>query len=220
MLFGQSAFQSVLTRLKEEEKDGEGGEPRPDAFRINGLASGFVAEMPEQTATPGSAAERASAYFETAADAKRTADEPRDTGAWSEPLVFADDGRHDGGDDDADDGEHDASGPNAGQKHDEEHGRTTSAHARYGEDFAAPARKAPAQKQTYAHLLRLSEAEIAEELAISLDDTEATLTEKRRRFARHNHPDGAPPRWRDNATIRMKTANLMIDAAINRLRPR
>lgn len=202
MLFGQSAFQSVLTRLKEEEKDGEGGDPRPDVFRINGLASGFVAETPEQPAASGSATERASAYFETAADAGRTADEQQEPGTWSEPLIFADAASEADADEEQE--------PPAAE-------HVTTARSRYGEDFAAPPRKDPPR---HAHLLRLSETEIAEELAITPADTEATLTEKRRRFARHNHPDGVPPRWRDNATIRMKTANLMIDAALSRLRPR
>ena len=67
------------------------------------------------------------------------------------------------------------------------------------------------------HLLRVTQEEIAEELAITAGDTEATLAEKRRRFAKANHPDGVAPEFRDNADIRMKTANLLIDTAIKGL---
>ena len=34
---------------------------------------------------------------------------------------------------------------------------------------------------------------------------------------RTNHPDGVPEQFRENANLRMKTANLMIDAAIRKL---
>lgn len=68
-----------------------------------------------------------------------------------------------------------------------------------------------------AHLLRLSEEEIAEELAITAADTEATLADKRRRFAKANHPDGVSVEFRDNANSRMQIANLLIDRAIKQL---
>jgi len=64
------------------------------------------------------------------------------------------------------------------------------------------------------HLARLAEAEIAEDLAISQKDSEAALNEKRRQFAKLNHPDRVAPQFRENATIRMKTANLLIDRAL------
>jgi hypothetical protein len=67
------------------------------------------------------------------------------------------------------------------------------------------------------HLLRLSEADIAEELAISAADTETTLADKRRRFAKANHPDGVALQFRDSANIRMQIANLLIDRAIKQL---
>lgn len=75
----------------------------------------------------------------------------------------------------------------------------------------------PAVKPTPPHLLRLAESEIAEELAVSQTDTAETLAEKRRRFAKDNHPDRVPEALRDNATLRMKTANLLIDRAIKDL---
>ncbi|MDM9628975.1 hypothetical protein QTL95_24045 [Rhizobium sp. S152] len=67
------------------------------------------------------------------------------------------------------------------------------------------------------HLLRLSPQEIAAELAISPSDTIQSLGEKRRLFAKSNHPDSVAVPFRDNATQRMMTANLLIDAAIRRV---
>ena len=75
----------------------------------------------------------------------------------------------------------------------------------------------PVEEPTPPHLLRLAEAEIAEELAVSETDTAETLAEKRRRFAKDNHPDRVPEALRDNATLRMKTANLLIDRAMKDL---
>jgi hypothetical protein len=67
------------------------------------------------------------------------------------------------------------------------------------------------------HLLRLSPQEIAEDLGIMPSDTEAELGEKRRQFAKTNHPDGVAPEFRESANIRMQTANLLIDTAIRQL---
>jgi len=67
------------------------------------------------------------------------------------------------------------------------------------------------------HLLRLLPEEIAEDLALSPSDGVARLNEKRRLFAKFNHPDGVHEDFRDNATIRMTIANLMIDEALRRL---
>lgn len=68
-----------------------------------------------------------------------------------------------------------------------------------------------------AHLARLSPQEIAEDLALLPEDTAAMLAEKRRRFARANHPDGVHEAFRDAANMRMKVANLLIDEALARL---
>jgi hypothetical protein len=65
-----------------------------------------------------------------------------------------------------------------------------------------------------AHLLRLTEAEIAQDLEISPKDNAAILNEKRRQFAKLNHPDRVAPEFRENATARMKIANLLIDRAL------
>ena len=67
------------------------------------------------------------------------------------------------------------------------------------------------------HLTRTAPAEVAAELAISAADTALTLGEKRRAFARANHPDGVALPFRDNATKRMMLANLLIDEALRRL---
>ncbi len=67
------------------------------------------------------------------------------------------------------------------------------------------------------HLTRTAPQDVAAELAISARDTLQSLSDKRRAFARTNHPDGVPLPFRDNATMRMKIANLLIDEAMRRL---
>ncbi|MCW8059855.1 hypothetical protein [Agrobacterium tumefaciens] len=71
-----------------------------------------------------------------------------------------------------------------------------------------------------AHLEKTSLADVSSELAIHDTDTAATLAEKRRAFARLNHPDRVKPQFRHNATLRMTAANLLIDQAIRMLRMR
>ncbi|KRB50727.1 hypothetical protein ASE04_12415 [Rhizobium sp. Root708] len=66
-------------------------------------------------------------------------------------------------------------------------------------------------------LTRILPQEIATEIAISSRDTLKSLGEKRRAFAKANHPDGVAPAFRANATKRMMIANLLIDEAIRRL---
>ena len=68
------------------------------------------------------------------------------------------------------------------------------------------------------HLTRIGPREIAAELSFSDTETTTTLSEKRRRFAAVNHPDGHHADFRQNATIRMKIANMLIDEAQRRLR--
>jgi hypothetical protein len=67
------------------------------------------------------------------------------------------------------------------------------------------------------HLLRQLPAEIAEDLGIKANDTVAILQERRRAFARTNHPDRMHEVHRGLANQRMTTANLLIDQAISRL---
>lgn len=61
---------------------------------------------------------------------------------------------------------------------------------------------------------RLSEADVAAELAIAPEDTPASLSEKRRAFARLCHPDRVAEPHRAAALQRMTIANRLIDAAI------
>jgi hypothetical protein len=66
------------------------------------------------------------------------------------------------------------------------------------------------------YLARIKPEDIAAELDISARDTIQSLSEKRRAFAKKNHPDGVDPLFRENATKRMTTANLLIDQALRR----
>ncbi|MFA1671314.1 hypothetical protein ACDY97_00465 [Rhizobium mongolense] len=66
------------------------------------------------------------------------------------------------------------------------------------------------------HLARTAPADIAAELSITAADTLQTLNEKRRAFAKSNHPDRVAPAFRENATKRMMLANLLIDEAVRR----
>lgn len=77
----------------------------------------------------------------------------------------------------------------------------------------------PPEPQIPPHLLRLTLAEISEDLALAPDDTVQILQDKRRAFARKNHPDGFSEPYRDKANIRMTVANLMVDEALRRLQP-
>ena len=46
--------------------------------------------------------------------------------------------------------------------------------------------------------------------------TKAEIREKRRAFARGNHPDRVGEEFRDAATIRMTIANRLVEAALRR----
>lgn len=65
-----------------------------------------------------------------------------------------------------------------------------------------------------AYLERTSLADVSDELAIDDKDTVESLSEKRRAFAKLNHPDRLSPDFRANAHARMTAANLLIDQAI------
>jgi hypothetical protein len=86
-----------------------------------------------------------------------------------------------------------------------------------GEDMVAPPKPAPRPVMP-DHLCRIRPEQIASDLALTDTETPAGLADKRRRFAAENHPDRHHPDFRNNATIRMKIANLMIDEALRRLR--
>ncbi len=156
MLVGQSLFQSVQTRLEEEDRREDGTSAAP-AFRLAGLGAGFVASTAEEDAPD--AAQVPDAYLELLSDMPPPVPETR----------------------------------------------------------PEPPAPEPEPPPVPAHLLRLSEGEIAEDLALGAADTAGTLAEKRRRFAKDNHPDRVPEIFRDKATLRMKTANLLIDRAVKDL---
>ena len=65
-------------------------------------------------------------------------------------------------------------------------------------------------------LERLSPDEVAEDLGLQPSDDRERLQERRRTFARDNHPDRLPEDFREQATVRMKIANRLIDEAIKR----
>lgn len=67
-----------------------------------------------------------------------------------------------------------------------------------------------------AWLDRLSPEEVVEDLGLEPSDDRERLQERRRAFARDNHPDRLPEVFREQATIRMKIANRLIDEAIKR----
>ena len=68
------------------------------------------------------------------------------------------------------------------------------------------------------HLARTSREEVAAELAITSDHAREALQEKRRSFAKANHPDSVAALFREQATTRMTLANQLIDEAIRRLK--
>jgi hypothetical protein len=63
---------------------------------------------------------------------------------------------------------------------------------------------------------RLTETEIAEDLALKHCRTEQDLRDRRRVFALANHPDRMPVDYRDQATRRMMIANQLIDVALGK----
>lgn len=65
---------------------------------------------------------------------------------------------------------------------------------------------------------RLSEAEIADDLALEACRSEQDIREKRRHFALENHPDRVADSYRQQATRRMMIANQLLDKALARLR--
>lgn len=64
---------------------------------------------------------------------------------------------------------------------------------------------------------RLTPQDVAEDLKLSEARSAEALQSLRRSFARQNHPDMVDEEWREQATLRMKIANLLIDEALKRL---
>lgn len=85
----------------------------------------------------------------------------------------------------------------------------------FGEGLPVFAADAPPQPPAW--LGRLSRDEISQELDLSTCKSEADLRERRRSFARNNHPDVVHPDFRGPATTRMTIANRLIDDAISKL---
>ncbi|MEQ1715876.1 MAG: hypothetical protein ABL907_07820 [Hyphomicrobium sp.] len=61
-------------------------------------------------------------------------------------------------------------------------------------------------------------ASIANELGLNADLNIEAVAKIRRDFAQRNHPDCVGPDLRDVATIRMQTANALLDAFVSRPR--
>ncbi|MBX9466575.1 MAG: hypothetical protein KL839_01275 [Rhizobium sp.] len=78
---------------------------------------------------------------------------------------------------------------------------------------------APAPPESPAWIDRLSPDEVAADLGLDPSDDRERLQERRRAFARDNHPDRIPAEFREEATMRMKTANRLVDDALSRCDP-
>ena len=85
------------------------------------------------------------------------------------------------------------------------------------EDFGEPrelAPEIPPAREAPVWLERLSEQDVADDLGLTPGMTQAEIREKRRVFARGNHPDRVAEEFREAATIRMTTANRLVEAAL------
>jgi hypothetical protein len=67
-----------------------------------------------------------------------------------------------------------------------------------------------------AWLERLSEQDVEADLGLGQAMTSADIKEKRRAFARINHPDRVAEEFREAATIRMTIANRLVEVALRR----
>ena len=88
------------------------------------------------------------------------------------------------------------------------------------EDFGDPLSTepvAPPSPEPPAWLERLSERDVADDLGLAPSMVKAEITEKRRMFARANHPDRVTEEFREAATIRMTIANRLVEAALRRV---
>lgn len=150
MLFGQSVFQSVVSRLEREAEEVAVEEPAP-AFTTRQFDPGTLFDTVKQDVEP---ANRPLAFYLDLLE-----EEPKLQKAVDEP-----------------------------------------------EEETMP-----------DHLSRTSLLDVSEELAINERDTLESLSEKRRAFARLNHPDAVSAAFRHNANLRMMAANLLIDQAIRLL---
>lgn len=76
--------------------------------------------------------------------------------------------------------------------------------------------KPPEPPPPPAWLDRLSPEDVAADLGLHPSDDRERLQERRRAFARDNHPDRVDADYRDAATQRMKLANQLVDEALQR----
>lgn len=98
---------------------------------------------------------------------------------------------------------------------DPDHGDFADLYSDFGEGL--PVFPTDASPQPPAWLGRLSKEEISQDLDLSNCKSDAEIRERRRSFARGNHPDVVHPDYRGPATIRMTIANRLIDDAISML---
>lgn len=105
----------------------------------------------------------------------------------------------------------DADGPGDGSGFDDPYHAVLG---QFGADAKQPEPQVPQPPVMPPHLARLGEEEVAEDLGILPTDSCETLAERRRTFARHNHPDSVDALFRDKANTRMMLANMLIDRAL------
>ena len=95
------------------------------------------------------------------------------------------------------------------------HGDFADLYADFGEGLPVFPMDVPPQPPAW--LDRLSKEEVSQDIDLSNCKSDAELRERRRSFARGNHPDVVHPDYRGPATIRMTIANRLIDDAISAL---
>ena len=89
------------------------------------------------------------------------------------------------------------------------------------ESFAEPVLvqpEMPLSPKPPAWLDRLSEADVAEDLGLTPAMSSTEIRQRRRIFARDNHPDGVAEDYRHVATARMTIANRLVEAALGNVR--
>jgi hypothetical protein len=87
------------------------------------------------------------------------------------------------------------------------------------EDFGEPLSTEPdmpPSPEPPAWLDRLTEQDVVDDLGLEPGMTKAEITEKRRTFARSNHPDRVREDFQAAATIRMTIANRLVEAALRK----
>ena len=99
-------------------------------------------------------------------------------------------------------------------------GRLDDAYFDFVDDAIAPSTRPAERVEPDPQALRFSRLtpqDVAEDLKLAEAVSAERLQALRRSFARQNHPDMVGEAWREQATLRMKIANLLIDEALKRL---